>query len=595
MKKFTFLFFIIFGILTISFYKNLDLNKISIVKEEDGEINQAINNTNQSINEYSISNNENQIQSKSKKILYDQNLKLKSFDLIDNQNLFMNVEEKNALPLIKENTLFFEKNNNQRKSNISVLPTSKEKKSSLKNFIKKQFFTDNLEKTNEQIYQNKNSTIFQNKKFLANKSHQKNNCLVNTKKLSEIIVSNNKYTKSSFLKKRLKIKKGDYLNKRKLQEHLNFINLNPFRKVEMIIDPLDNDNCNIDLLCYDRFFLRPYIGIDNTGLKNLDRNRAYAGFNWNNPFRIDSVLSYQYLSSLNFQNFQAHTGNWTVYLPWENILSLFASYAYIDVDHMIPYIIKHHGSGLQASLRYTILLPIIKLVTHDLIFGFDFKRTDTNLLFSRFRALDDEFVNLSQFLISYSLNWNYKCYHTKFLIELYLSAPFLCDEENYRYNNFRRFAKNNYVYAKAYFSNLLKLPKDFLVSLMLTGQLANMNLLPSETFPIGGYNTVRGYFERQINTDSGFILNIEARSPSISFFSRDSLRFIAFLDYGFGKIHKTIFFEEQNHSLLGFGPGIRYVINPYLTTRLDWGIRGNNKNIFEKENSLIHFSVNLSY
>lgn len=426
-------------------------------------------------------------------------------------------------------------------------------------------------------------------------------------KLSEIIVSNNKYTKSNFIKKRLKIKSGDEINKRKLQEHLDFINLNPFRKVELILDPLDEINYNIDVLCYDRFFLRPYIGTDNTGLKNLDTNRIYTGINWNNPLWIDSILSYQYLTSYNFEKFQAHSGYWTIYLPWENVLNLFGSFAYIAVDHMIPYIFKNNGSGLETSIRYKICLPIIGSLTHDLLLGFDFKRTDTNLLFSRFRALHDEFVNLTQFLISYSLNWNNNFYRSKILLELYFSpGEMVIDEENERYENFRRFAKNQYIYAKGYFSNLFKLPKDFLISLMLTGQLSNSNLLPSETFAIGGFNTVRGYYEREVNTDSGLIVNFELRSPSISLLpkKRDSLRLIAFIDYGFGSLHQTFPFDDNNFELIGFGPGIRYVINPYLAARLDWGIKAKNLNWWVKSRneemlvepkSLIHFSFNLSY
>lgn len=40
------------------------------------------------------------------------------------------------------------------------------------------------------------------------------------------------------------------------------------------------------------------------------------------------------------------------------------------------------------------------------------------------------------------------------------------------------------------------------------GQLASTNLLPSEQMGLGGYNSVRGYLERQVNVDNGLIVNL---------------------------------------------------------------------------------------
>lgn len=419
----------------------------------------------------------------------------------------------------------------------------------------------------------------------------------NQKKINKIYIHKSKYTNAELLKKRLKIKTYDFLDEKKFQKHLNFYNLNPFRNVKAIIDPIDDKNCSIDLICQDRFFIRPYIGADNSGLKDLNTNRIYAGFDWNRAFAIDSILSYQYLTSYNINIFQSHTGYYTIYLPWQNILNIFASYAYINVDHQIPYIEKHDGYGLQTSIRYDVCLPLLNSLTHDLILGFDFKRTNTDLLFSRFTALNDTEVNLSQFLISYSLNWNKKFYKTKFLIELYISTPFLKDEENFRYNDLRRFAMSNYLYAKGYFTNIFTTPNNFLIILAMTGQISNQNLLPSETFGLGGYNSVRGYYEREVNTDSGFILNCEVRTPSMSFLPKktDSLKFLVFLDYGFGSIHKTYPFEEKNYQLLGYGPGFRYVANPNFSIRLDWGIKGINNQDFYPQKGLLHFSLNLNY
>jgi hemolysin activation/secretion protein len=201
-------------------------------------------------------------------------------------------------------------------------------------------------------------------------------------------------------------------------------------------------------------------------------------------------------------------------------------------------------------------------------------------------------------LASYTINTFFKICENKLILELYSSfGKLVKDEEDYRYENYRAFAKNRFFYLKGALYNLFYLPKDFLIALMITGQFANQNLLPSETFAIGGYNTVRGYYEREINTDNGVILNFEIRSLPISFISnkQDALRFLLFLDYGYGSLHKPNIFEDNAKFLFSAGPGFRYLINPYLEARLDWGIRIKNSHIHDNDKSLLHFSVNLSY
>ena len=75
----------------------------------------------------------------------------------------------------------------------------------------------------------------------------------------------------------------------------------------------------------------------------------------------------------------------------------------------------------------------------------------------------------------------------------------------------------------------------------------------------------------------------------------DNLQFILFFDYGLASIYETLLFEEKNRHLIGYGPALRYEINPYFIARLDWGIKGVQDPEYGKNDSLLHFSVNFSY
>lgn len=429
--------------------------------------------------------------------------------------------------------------------------------------------------------------------------------VVEESRLNEVVVIGNKYTNSQILKNRISVKPHQKINEKKLRQDIDFLNLNPFRRIDLIYSEGDDENStDIELLTYDRFPLRVYAGSDNTGIKIIERNRWFVGFNWNEAFTIDSVLSYQYTSSYNVKDFQSHTGNYTIYLPWENILTLYGGYSLVKVESDIPTTLRSDGRSSQASLLYTIPLPIFSNITHDFILGFDFKRTNTNYLFTEIdNFLRNRTTNLTQFLASYNFNYEKNAYKTNLKLDVYSSFfEWLPEQSNTDFNSLRTFARNEYIYARLYFSNLFRFDNNMLFSFNFRGQLSNENLLPSEMLGIGGYDSVRGYYERDLNGDGGMIINAEFRSPSFSILkklnykkARDSLQLIAFFDYGLAEIHKTVLSEHKTEYIFGFGPGIRYVVEPYFTTRLDWGFKGRHNPSFGGGASLLHFSVNLSY
>ncbi|QVL55217.1 MAG: hypothetical protein KFB95_07850 [Simkaniaceae bacterium] len=86
------------------------------------------------------------------------------------------------------------------------------------------------------------------------------------------------------------------------------MNRNPFRRTDIIYSQEDVAGAtNIELYTVDRFPLRVYAGIDNTGNDLTGNNRLFAGLNWGNVFGTDQCFSYQYTTSSDFKRLQAHT------------------------------------------------------------------------------------------------------------------------------------------------------------------------------------------------------------------------------------------------------------------------------------------------
>ena len=149
------------------------------------------------------------------------------------------------------------------------------------------------------------------------------------------------------------------------------------------------------------------------------------------------------------------------------------------------------------------------------------------------------------------------------------------------------------------------------ISLVSNAQYANQNLLPSEQLGLGGFDTVRGYREREINGDNGFLGNLEFKAPLISLLkkkilchgrenfdmsqAKDVLLFLAFVDYGFVNRHKDIKDADNTQYIVSIGPGVEYTIAPYLQASLYWGIRLKSTEFSSAPGGRINFSVVASF
>ena len=318
------------------------------------------------------------------------------------------------------------------------------------------------------------------------------------------------------------------------------------------------------------------------------------------------MLSYQFTSSDDFKKLLAHTLRFTTPLLWRHIFVLYGGYSSVDANFMIRESTTNYrtsGYSAQASFRYDIPLSSKKGILHELQWGFDFKRTNNNLEFGG-RPIEGKFVNLTQFMLGYNIGYRSNRVITTWEIESFFSpGRWIKDQSDKKFHSLRQYAKNRYVYFRSSFSFILKLFKDFTLHNYFRGQYSTTNLLPSEMFGLGGYDTVRGYKERIVNTDNAFVLNTELHTSQVSLWKMvnykgsDSFKFLGFFDLGWGSKHKKAEGEKKHRLLLSIGPGLRYSIVPYITFRADWGFRLNGLSSvgFHNPHNKFHFSIVAGY
>lgn len=396
-------------------------------------------------------------------------------------------------------------------------------------------------------------------------------------RVGQIEVIGNRHFPSKLFLGYIRLKPGDPIDPETILDDVLWMNKNPFHYTQVVFAPgKEYKTTDICLVTKDRRTVRLFAGLDNTGTRFTGDLRWFGGFNWANAFFADQIFTYQYTASFDMHQFQGHTFNYVIPLPWRNIMILYGGVS--EVHPKLRYL-RQDGYSTQASFRYD--FPFGK---HDLKLGCDFKSTNNNLEFSeKGGVISSHRANLTQAVVGYHFE------REKFSLEaeiFYSPAAWIPHQSKKDFRAIRKFALPEYFYGRLMIEDRF-IFHDWELTALGRGQLSNRNLLASEQFGLGGYNTVRGYEERDVNFDNALCLNVEIHTPSFAIFKRDKMFFLGFVDYGFGRNHEILPQEKSKH-LLGYGPGVRYNIAKNITSRLDWAFPLSG-------NSRIHFEVIASY
>jgi hemolysin activation/secretion protein len=404
------------------------------------------------------------------------------------------------------------------------------------------------------------------------------------------------------LREEIRLRPEDPISGSQLTSDLGWINRNPFLQSDILMAP-GNAPGTTDLLLrtQDRFPLRVYAGYEDSGNQFTGDDRILTGFNYGNLFGIGQQLSYQFTTGTNVNKFTAHSGTYVIPLPWRHQLTFFGSYA--NSSASLGPDLSTGGVNWQVSGRYEVPLPGTDHFTESVTGGFDFKRSNNDLIFG-VATVSNVFTDVDQFVLGYQANCQDDYGSTSASATGFWSPGGLSNNnDDTDYMGTRAGATSNYAYGQFTLNRVTRLPLDFTWTVRGEVQQADANLLPSEQLGLGGYATVRGYDEREANGDNGFLVSTEVATPPVSIAEflgitaiKDQLQFLGFVDYGGTSLHQiTPADVNPNTNLLGVGPGLRYVINPYLSIRFDYGFQLIDTGFDTRHNSRAHLGVIVSY
>jgi hemolysin activation/secretion protein len=414
-------------------------------------------------------------------------------------------------------------------------------------------------------------------------------------RVGEVRVEDACYFDNWVLLNQLCIAPGDAVYESVLLDELEWLSRNPFRDIELELaagaDPGETDVIfHVD----DRWPWRFYMGYDDTGTRFTGLERGFIGFSWANALNRDHMMGYQFTGSSDTKKLNAHAGVYEIPLANRDILQFYGSYAEVSSDFVQPF--TQDGVAWQAALRYRRELCDWGCLQHHVLGGFDFKQTNTNLEFGGDQVFASS-ADIIQFLAGYRGNWTDGWY------SLYLAADVVYGPSGLSGNNtdpayqtIRTGAKADYVYGRAIVEGVAPVNSwlDFVAR--ITGQLAGENLLPSEQLGFGGFDSIRGYDMRLVNGDSGYFLNLEARTiPFCLGPYGGETQFLAFFDYGNADNHTLLPGEDVSVDLSSVGLGLRYALDDTASLRFDYGVQLNAVTFQPQPRQRIHLGVVLAY
>lgn len=398
----------------------------------------------------------------------------------------------------------------------------------------------------------------------------------------------------------MRSRQGESIDSRRLLDDINWLNRNPFRRSDLLFRKGESvGETDLVLKTTDRFPFRPYLGYDNWGTKLTGNHRLQAGFNWGNAFALDHIISYQFSTAPDPNVFNAHAGVWTIPLPWRHVLEFYGSTARsqpqgLDVDL--------EAKSVQLGVLYTVPLPNLHGIKHDLSLGAEFKQSNNNLLFGGTSIFNSD-TEIAQVRLSYQARYVDSKGATLIQASAFYSPGGITSgNTDSAFKQERAFADADYVYGRLTLQRTQNLPWKLSLMATIGGQLASGNLLASEQFSLGGATTIRGYEEGIVNGDSGWFGSIELYSPPTTVLSRfrpgtfeDELKLLAFFDFGGVSNVDLLPGEDRYSGVAGVGVGLRYRVNTWMSVRFDYAWPIQQIGGTETKDSRAYVSVTLSY
>ncbi|MCF8200095.1 MAG: hypothetical protein K9J42_15115 [Sulfuritalea sp.] len=428
--------------------------------------------------------------------------------------------------------------------------------------------------------------------------------------VGKVTITGNKYFNTENVRASLpNLKEGTPPNMRKLSENVQLSNENPAKQVEVTLATSEEEGqVDIKVEVKEENPQRFYVTLDNTGTKASGKHRLGVSFQNANVGNSDQVLTLAYTTALDPPGGMKILGNRIIPGQHGNgvkvdVFSIGYRLPLYSLGDSIDFIYGNsstdsptnspnlgaglaiNGKGEVFGLRYNHILARAGEYSSKLVFGYDYKYTNSRCAISgnptafgtagctphTFRPVSATYSGQWQ-KPGKAIDFNVGVTHHLFPMgSRYTFAPAAPAAGGYdRYSAASGYrTKDEFTVLRFGGSYATALGGDWLLRIAASGQHANNALPAGERLGLAGSNAVRGFLERAVSTDRGYFANLEAYSPDVAarLGVKGNLKFLVFYDAARGaNLNPTV---NQKVNIASLGVGLRYNIKKDVSARFD--------------------------
>jgi len=411
-------------------------------------------------------------------------------------------------------------------------------------------------------------------------------------RIGRIVVEGNKAFSEANVRASLPaLKAGSSPRASDISANVQLANENPSKQVDVVLRLAEKEGeVEARVAVVDSDPLKVFATLDDTGNSQTGYYRAGVGVQYANLFDRDHVATLNYITS------PKKTSEVKIYsasyrLPVYSLGdSIDVILAHSDVDAGVTETtlgaLAFSGKGDVFGLRYNQLLSRSGEYSHRLVYALDrraYKNVCTLILAGGVSAAcggaPGASVTVQPASLTYSGNWAAPGRVSDFNLGYSANIPGGSNGKDKEFGEARPSnapgepgAKAHYSIARAGASHVGAFAGDWQLRGALTAQLTSDALVPGEQFGVAGANAVRGFLEREVARDKGYIATVELYTPNLAdtlVANKGALRALAFYDVGSAQNNPLAGETDQKTMIASVGAGLRWAIEKSFSLRFD--------------------------
>lgn len=400
-------------------------------------------------------------------------------------------------------------------------------------------------------------------------------------KVGRLRVKNSRYFDLDKIKDRApSLAEGKLPNINSVTKDIYSLNQWPDRKVTPVLRAgVTPGTVDVDLNVEDKLPLHTSVELNNRQSPNTKPLRLNATVHYDNVWQRGDSVSFSYqVAPERRDDVEVFSGSYLARTnhDWLNILAFGvksnSSVATVGNTTVV-------GPGVIIGGRAVITLPSRDALFHTLSLGADYKDFQ-----QRVSQGTDSFstpITYVPLVASYGATWQHEGANTQLNASLTLGLRGL-GSDPFEFDDKRFSARSNFAVWRGDLSHTREIPPGFQIYGKVQGQLADVPLVSSEQFSLGGLETVRGYLESETLGDRGIAGTIELRSPSFADLLAykdeqgqtrkpagiNEMRLFGFVEGGNVHILRPLPEQTAWFALASYGGGMRAKLFDYLSLML---------------------------